>query len=507
MRVEECDVLVIGAGIAGSIAALQASDLKASVTLLSTGGPCASEWAQGGIVYKGSGDPKALIHDIFEAGAHKNYLPAVEMVANLGPEAVERWLLKRAGVVFDNLATGEAHLNREAAHSSPRILHSKDSTGRAILTKLHDELCGAKSIQQTRGVLVDLITTHVHDSRPEKQFSAARVCGAYVFDPEKKEVYPLVARAVVLATGGFSGLYQHSTGPTTSSRGDGLSAAHRVGARTHHLEFVQFHPTALYLEDEPRWLLTEALRGAGAKLLNAAEKSFVDEMAPRDVVARAIHDELLKTGGTHVWLDLRHLQDFHQQFPGVHARLQSKGFDAQNQLIPVVPAAHYTVGGVWTNLDGATSVPGLYAAGEISCTGLHGANRLASTSLLEGLIFGERAAKSASDFAKKNELDFKPRPWRAEKGVVDPALLQQDWHLLRQTMWNYVGLVRSERRLRRAERILVELRLEVESFYKQSLLSEELIGLRNGVLVANLVLYAALRNRHSVGTHYLRSDY
>jgi L-aspartate oxidase len=315
-----------------------------------------------------------------------------------------------------------------------------------------------------------------------------------------------VAKATVLATGGFSQLYLHSTGPS-SNRGDGISAAQRAGARTLDMEFVQFHPTTLYVSGKPRRLLTEALRGSGAKILNLKLQAFVDPLAPRDVVSRAIHEELAETLTEHVWLDLRAIADLKSKFPGVCAVLESESLDPKIDLIPIVPAAHYTLGGVWTDLDGRTSLSGLLAAGEVACTGLHGANRLASTSLLEALVFGERAGASAfADAQQMGLAEFDPRPWEPANAPVDSALVQQDFQHLKNTLWNYIGLVRSEKRLRRAERALVELRAEVESFYRRGDLSDELIGLRHGVLVATLLLYAALRNKESVGTHYLAAD-
>jgi L-aspartate oxidase len=314
------------------------------------------------------------------------------------------------------------------------------------------------------------------------------------------------AKSVVLATGGFSQLYLHSTGPQFS-RGEGLAAAHRAGARSLHLEYVQFHPTALYVPGKPRVLLTEALRGAGAKLLNLEGESFVDELSPRDVVARAIHEEMLRSGGDHVWLDARAIPNLAERFPGFVDVARQASLDPLSQWIPVVPAAHFSNGGVWSDLNGASSVSGLFVAGEVACTGLHGANRLASMALLEALIFGIRAGESAARLSQDVKAPFRPRPWRHEKRDPDPALVSQDWTLLRQTLWNYVGLVRSEHRLKRAEKSLVQLRTEVEAFYKRSKLSPDLLGLRAGVLVANLVLYAALRNHESVGAHYLKSAY
>lgn len=491
------EVLVLGRGLAGGIAALRAAEMGRNVLLLSHG-QTATSWAQGGIIYRGDQDPASLIEDIWNSGCHIGNRAAIELIAHEGPKAVEEWLLGKLKVPFD------ADLALEAAHTQPRILHAKDSSGAAIAKALDEGLAREPRIQQQVGHLVDLLVTDRHDKRPAQQYAPSRVVGAYIYFPDEGRVRPVVAQSVVLATGGFSRLYQHSTGPA-SSLGEGLASAHRAGARTHQLEFVQFHPTALFTKDGPRRLLTEALRGAGARLIDNHGREFVDPLAARDVVARAIHEEMLRSGSQHVWLDLRTISNLRERFPWVCAKIAEHGLDPEKALIPVVPAAHYTLGGVWTDLNAATSVDGLFAAGEVACTGLHGANRLASTSLLEALVFGDRAGRAAAEKASES-IDFEPKPWRSEKGALDPALLQQDWQILRQTLWNYVGLVRSGRRLRRAERLLVELRTEVESFYLSTALSPELVALRHGVIVATLVLYAALRNTESLGVHYLRSD-
>jgi L-aspartate oxidase len=286
--------------------------------------------------------------------------------------------------------------------------------------------------------------------------------------------------------------------------GAGVAVAQRAGAKILHMEFEQFHPTCLYIPHQPRKLLTEALRGEGAKLLGHDGNRFVDELAPRDVVSRAIHDEMLKSQQPHVWLDLRHLQNFSQNFPAIDALLKTHNLNPAINLIPVVPAAHYSIGGIWTDTHARTSVPRLWAAGEAACTGLHGANRLASTSLLEALYFGDRAAASVIESIKENrEHNFVPREWTAGSEDPDPALILQDWELLRHTLWNYVGLVKSPWRLKRAQKTLTDLRNDVESFYKRSRINPDLLKLRHGVLVATLILYAALRRRTSVGVHYV----
>lgn len=490
------DVLVIGNGLAGAVAALEAKRAGAQVVLVAHG-EAASAWAQGGIVFRGEGDPLSLKKDVLLAGANRNYVPAVDLVLREGPRLIEEFFRSELGIPFD------ADLALEAAHSTPRILHARDQTGRVIMHAVH-ECLNREGIPCVDGALVDLLLSHVHGEDPIYRYARSRVFGAYFFDDRTSKVFAVTAKRVVLASGGFSGLFAHATGPA-SSCGDGIAAAHRVGARTCDLEFVQFHPTALYVPGKAPRLLTEALRGAGARLLTFDGRRFVDELAARDVVSRAIHHEMVTHHTPHVWLDLRPIKnDLASKFPEVVKALQSEGFNPAEDLVPVVPAAHYTLGGVWTDLDGRSSAPGLFAAGEVACTGLHGANRLASMSLLEALVMGSRAGRAAAAEALVDGEELcSPRGWTYENTPVDPALVAQDWSHLRAILWNYVGLVRSEKRLRRAEQALSQLRNEVESFYRRADLSTELLRLRHGALVGTLLLYAAIKNRHSLGTHHI----
>lgn len=502
------DLLVLGGGLAGGIAALKAADSGLSVTLVKDL-ESATSWAQGGIVYAAPGDPEDLIKDILSAGAHLNYLPVVRDVATNAPSLVKSWLVKRLGVKFDLGLDGHEERVLEAAHSQPRIFHCKDSTGQSIQKALDLELQAHNNIQIVFGSLVDLLLSDRNSKKPESTYQRTEVMGAYVLLSEdcglgsRNEIVPLVAPATVIATGGYSHLYWHASGPS-SSIGAGIAVAQRAGAKILHMEFEQFHPTCLYIPHQPRKLLTEALRGAGAKLLGHDGKRFVDELAPRDVVSRAIHDEMLRTSKPHVWLDLRGLETFEHEFPAIDKLLKSHGLLASKDLIPVVPAAHYSIGGIWTDQNAKTSVPRLWAAGEAACTGLHGANRLASTSLLEALYFGNKAGESVvKEINQLKDHQFEPRPWTPGTESPDPALILQDWDQLRHTLWNYVGLERSPWRLARAQKILSDLRNEVESFYKRSIIVPELLRLRHGVLVATLILYSAIRRRESIGVHYV----
>jgi L-aspartate oxidase len=503
-RILECDVLVVGKGLAGGTAALICQDAGLKVLLVHEN-DAATSWAQGGIVYKSPADPHTLIDDVMEAGCNVNSRHIVEKVVLEGPELVESLLIDRLRVPFGK-ENGAFDLTREAAHSARRILHVNDETGKNILDMMNERIARDSKIESIPGTLVDLVVSNRHSLQPEDVYSPTRVNGAYVWTRDSG-VMAIKAKATILATGGFASLFSYATGPSTSY-GAGIAAAHRAGARTLHMEYVQFHPTVLYAQGAPQCLLTEALRGEGAIIRNHKGENFVDSLAPRDVVSRAMHDEMARLNQPYLFLDVAKVSRLEEKFPAMIRALQNFEVDFSDKLIPIVPAAHYTIGGVWTDEAAATSLPGLWACGEVACTGLHGANRLASMSLLEALVFGNQAGESVvRAIQHSSSHDFPVRPWTEAKGEVDSTLIAQDWAMLRKTLWNYVGLVRSEKRLKRAERLLADLRNDVETFYKDARMSAELISLRHGVLVATLCLYAAIRNRQSIGTHYLRENY
>jgi L-aspartate oxidase len=491
-------VLIIGSGLAGSVAALKAAELGAEVTIV-TQEDAASAWAQGGIVYRAEGgDPVMLKSDILKAGANLNNIDAVDFVLSEGPRLVEEWFQKKFPIPFDVQKDGRWALGLEGAHSARRILHISDQTGAAMLAPLRKAIASHEKIKCINGDLVELLLSSRHSENKNDRYQRPRCFGAYIMVNGK--VIPIEAEATLLATGGYSGLYLHSSGPK-SNFGAGIACAWTVGARTLDLEFVQFHPTTLFVEGKPRRLLTEALRGEGAKILNYKGEQFVDEMAARDVVARAIHSEMAATQRPCVYLDLRGIKDLEEKFQQVVATLKENNFNPREDLIPIVPAAHYTMGGVWTDLEASTSLPGLWAAGEVACTGLHGANRLASMSLLETLVFGDAAAKSMMAHSVKVPH---ARAWVPAHENVDSVLVQQDWSLLRQTLWNYVGIVRSDERLARAKKIIEELNFEIEDFYKMASLTPQLLALRQGIIVGTLTVQSALRRKESVGTHFKR---
>jgi L-aspartate oxidase len=516
------DLLVLGAGIAGCVAALRAADLGASVVLVAKDelGGTNTSWAQGGIIGLAppeAGDsPQLLSNDIEAAGAGLCRPEAVSLLAEEGPNLCRGLLWERLGVPFDLGTNGTPAPTAEAAHSARRIYHAKDATGLAIQTALSEAVQSHPKIQvRERLCLVDLITSPHHCANPVRVYDPIRVHGAYLFDPATGEVEGAVAHRTMLATGGLGYLYLHTTNPP-SATGDGLAAAYRASARIVNCEYVQFHPTALYVPGKPRTLLTEALRGEGARLVNRKGERFMSkyepdhlELAPRDVVSRAIFQEMAASGEACVYLDLAPVVakfDLDSHFPTVMAACRAEGIDPHRQPIPVVPAAHYFCGGVLVDLDGRTSLPGLFAAGEVACTGVHGANRLASTSLLEGLLWGYRGAEAAVRELEqgRSAVPGDLAQWRMpeEPEPTDPLLIDQDWGLIRSTLWNYAGIVRTGARLVRAKADLHYLAHRIERFYHEASLSRELLELRSGILCARLILNAALQNRESRGCHY-----
>ena len=523
MKIIETDCLIIGTGISGCAAALALADQGLHVTMITRAKKpedTASTLAQGGIVFKAQGEtPDQLVKDIFEAGAHLSHTQAVKTLAQEGPDLVTKILIDRLHVQFTREKDGSFQLTEEAAHEVPRILHFGDETGRQIEKAFLHHLSSIKTPEnqidiQTEQTAIDLLTLAHHSTNPEDLYKPSRCFGAYVLDQKDKRVLAILAKETILATGGLGQLYLHTTNPE-GARGDGLAMAYRTGARIMNLEYVQFHPTALYLETPERFLISEALRGEGAKLTNHAGEEFMKRydsrgaLAPRDIVARAIHDEMLRENTQWVYLDISHkpAEWIRKRFPTVYAQCQKHGIDITMKPIPVVPAAHYACGGVCVDLNGNTTIENLKAVGEVSCTGIHGANRLASTSLLEDLVWGTRAGKDIAQSIASKKYEFPTiRPWKTEAIPVDHDLLVQDWLTIKHTMWNYVGLIRTPKRLERARRILRELSDEVDRFYADSVLSDELIGLRNGVTCAQLILTAARRNHQSIGCHYLRED-
>jgi L-aspartate oxidase len=513
------DVLILGCGIAGGTAALELADAGLDVVIVTRADQPAESntyWAQGGIIFTGEGDsPKLLAQDILHAGAGICREQAVEILANTGPGLVQSVLIDRLKVPFDRKPDGSLALGREGGHSMPRIVHSADATGRAIENALIAELKRHPHVRfLTSHTAVDLLTPAHHGRDRRAVYDPVSCVGAYVLEQSTSEVLRIFARATILATGGLGQIYLRTTNPV-GSRGDGLAMAYRAGARVINTEYVQFHPTAFYHRNAPCFLITEAVRGAGARLVDEQRRPFMDrydpewkDLAPRDVVARGIHSEMLRRGVKNVYLDLATYipaERIRAEFPEMHRSCLEYGIDITRDLLPVVPAAHYACGGVWVDEFGQSTLGRLYAIGEVSCTGLHGANRLASTSLLEGLVWGHRSAHHVAESLEPRSaalFDDIP-PWQPTGAQEpDPALIAQDVTSIKNIMWNYVGLVRTAPRLARAIRELRNLEVEIERFYRAAGLSDELIGLRNSIRVALIVTLAAWENPESRGCHY-----
>ncbi|PTX98601.1 L-aspartate oxidase [Opitutus sp. ER46] len=514
MNVLRTDCLVIGAGLAGSAYALRAAAKGLKVELLSLNGPLQanSDWAQGGIIYDVGHDPALLARDIIEASDGVANPAAVQQLVHEGPRAVEELLLQELGVGFDRDAAGVLDFTREGGHSARRIIHAKDTTGHAILASVAQRVDATPLISRRLGwVAIDLLTLSHSSDNVSDHYEPLTCFGAYVLNTETGETLAIVAKKTVLATGGLGQIFLHSTNQP-GSVGHGVAMAFRVGARLIDLEYVQFHPTVFAKKNAPRFLITEAIRGEGAVLRNTRGERFMDainprgSLAPRDIVARAITHELTTSGDECVYLDLSAMKpDFiRERFPSIYSRCLEHGVDITSQPIPVVPAAHFACGGVHADLQGRTSIRHLNAIGETGCTGLHGANRLASTSLLECLVSAKFAALAdAQDIATQAFRLPVPREWESPTGEADPVLIRQDMLQIQHTMWNYAGVVRSPKRLTRARRILLELREEVQSFYRGCRLSRELVELRNAIQTALLVVHAASLNPRSRGSHYV----
>jgi L-aspartate oxidase len=519
-HIRHTDTLIIGCGIAGATAALHlAADRERQITILTrTKDPLEgnSRYAQGGIVGRGEEDtPEILREDILAAGAGLSYVPAVELLAEHGPRLLREFLIDEIGLAFDQDAQGRMIFGLEAAHSKRRILHMGDATGQAIMEGLMRKIKSQPNITLLTGhTVVDLITFPHHALDPLEVYQPVTCHGAYAFNQATGVVEAFLAQQVILATGGMGQIFLNTTNPA-GAYGDGLAMAYRAGARVVNLEYIQFHPTALHSPGVTKFLISEAVRGEGGLLVNPNGEAFMvryspewKDLAPRDVVARAIYWEMLENDFPYVYLDIasqRPADYLRQRFPKIYATCLKRNVDITRDPIPVVPAAHYFCGGVWVDLNGRSSIPGLYAVGEVSCTGVHGANRLASTSLLEGLVWGYQAAQDIRQSPPGKMIPASAIPPWDDRNLIyeaDPTLIQGDLQTIRNLMWHYVGLVRSEYRLNRAIRDLRHIWLDIEDFYRKTRLSDGLIGLRNSVQVALIVAQAAHRNKISRGCHF-----
>ncbi|MEO5937530.1 MAG: L-aspartate oxidase [Sphingomonas sp.] len=503
------DVLIIGSGAAGLTAALNLAE-RFKVTVLAKGGLAegSTAWAQGGIaaVLEPGDTFDSHIEDTMIAGAGLNDRRTVEFVVEGAPRAIER--LIELGVPF-NKEAGDLHLTREGGHSHRRIVHVNDATGWAV----QEALLQAAAKHTNITLVPDKVVIDLATSRHEERYSGAgNVWGVYAVDRASGRVELFTANATILATGGAGRTYLFSTAPRGAT-GDGIAMAWRAGCRISNMEMMQFHPTCLYNLEVKNFLITEAVRGEGGQLKNprTGHRFMPDvdpraELAPRDIVARAIDAEIKRDGLDYVHLDISHMgaEFVTHHFPTIHEKLLGLGIDMTREPIPVVPAQHYTCGGIMVDLDGRTDLPGLYAAGECTQSGLHGANRLASNSLLECFVFGESAAKHIN--ANWEDLPAPPpiRAWD-ESRVTDSdeeVVIQQNWTEIRRFMWNYVGIVRTTKRLERAAHRIKMLTEEVGDYYGHFRVTPDLIELRNLLQTADLIVRSALHRHESRGLHY-----
>lgn len=510
------DFLIIGAGVAGSCLALKLATLgKVALLCKETILDSNTNWAQGGIasVLSREDSFESHINDTLVAGAGICHPQVVKKVVEAGPKAIHE--LINLGVPFtpngsDKNADFEFHLTREGGHSSRRIIHSNDMTGHALQTTLAAKVTENKNITLFEyHSAVDLIVT----DKVTPDFTRNRALGAYVLDEKNNSIFALLAHATILATGGHGKLYLYTSNPDIAA-GDGIAMAWRAGARVANLEFMQFHPTCLYSPSVKNFLITEAMRGEGAILKSKSGIRFMEdvhplkELAPRDIVARAIDNEIKKSGEPYVLLDISHKESefIQSHFPGIYAKCLELGIDITKSPIPVVPAAHYSCGGVTTDARGRTGVKCLWAIGEVACTGLHGANRLASNSLLEGMVFAQFVFEDLHGIFE--ELKRYPAPivpkWQIGKAAPDDEMvvISQLWDEIRRTMWNYVGIVRTDKRLERAAARIEQINHEIENYYWNVVPNRSLIEVRNLALVAKLTIKCARTRKESRGIHY-----
>jgi L-aspartate oxidase len=508
------DVLVVGSGIAGLSFALKLAAQGRRVAILTKKDRAESNtnYAQGGIaaVTSRTDDFNSHVRDTLECGDGLCREDVVRAIVEDAPPRIHE--LAEMGVNFTTKAGGGYDLGKEGGHSERRILHVKDVTGRAIEEALLHATATSPNITTLEHFFaIDLITRG--KLARGKTTAPDQVLGLYALDVRAGRVLTFRAPAVLLATGGVGQVYQFSTNPDIAT-GDGLAMAYRAGVAVTDLEFIQFHPTALYTTSHERFLISEAVRGEGAVLRNAAGAAFMKnyhpraDLAPRDIVARAIDAEMKRSGARHVWLDLTRFPPglAREHFPNIAATCARHGIDVETQMIPVVPAAHYLCGGVPTNLRAETSLPGLYACGEVACTGLHGANRLASNSLLEAVVLAHRGALAVGEYLAINHASNLPLPDWVDGSAQDPderVVLTHNSAELKQAMWDYVGIVRTTKRLQRARTRLEVLAREIDEYYWNFKVEPRLLELRNLILVAGLIVDCALQRHESRGLHYI----
>lgn len=511
----EYDVIVVGSGIAGLSFAVKVAEAGKRVAIITKKNSAESNtnYAQGGIaaVTSKTDDVETHVADTLEAGDGLCHEEAVREILRDGPECIEE-LIQR-GVAFSQLEDGRVSLGKEGGHSKRRILHVKDVTGKAIEEALLQSVANHPGIEiLEHHFAVELITAGKLQQRGhDLPVGMDRVLGLYVLDSRTGLVETYAAGAVMMATGGIGQVYQYTTNPSIAT-GDGIAMAYRAGVEVINMEFIQFHPTAFYSSSGDRFLISEAVRGEGAILRNIRGEAFMSrydkraDLAPRDIVARAIDSEMKRSGTRHVWLDVRHIpvDVMRERFPNISNYCAGQGIDLEKEMIPVVPAAHYLCGGVKTALDGSTSLPGLYACGEVACTGLHGANRLASNSLLEAVVIAKRAAGAITEFLNADRVPQESLPSWVDGDLQDSderVVLTHNRDELRQTLWDYVSIVRTDKRLERARTRIRNLQREINEYYWNFKVDTGLLELRNLIEVAGLVVECALQRQESRGLH------
>ncbi|MCO5051880.1 MAG: L-aspartate oxidase [Verrucomicrobiae bacterium] len=507
------DFLVLGSGIAGLFFALKvAPHGKVAIVTKKNRAESNTNYAQGGIASVTSKEDSFELHvqDTLVAGAGLCREEVVRTIVEDGPARIAE--LIHLGMKFterelpDGNGGRELDLGREGGHSKRRILHAKDITGHEIERALLNAVAAEPNITIFENHLaIDLIT-----SQKLGQPGPNRCVGVYVFDKNQQRVETFIANATLLATGGCGKVYLYTTNPDIAT-GDGVAMAYRAGAAVANMEFVQFHPTCLYHPKAKSFLISEAVRGEGGVLLSLAGKPFMDDyhplksLAPRDIVARAIDSEMKKSGADHVLLDMTHkpARFVIDRFPNIYQTCLGYGIDITKEPIPVVPAAHYQCGGVVTTVDGETEIAGLFAVGEVACTGLHGANRLASNSLLEALVCSNRAAQRMTQL-KLPEVSFNIPVWQSGQAnnLDELVVVAHNWNEIRRCLWDYVGIVRTNKRLQRAEARLANLQQEIHEYYWNFIVTADLLELRNIATVAELIVQCALQRPESRGLHY-----
>jgi len=513
----EKDFLVIGSGIAGLTFALKASQFG-SVAIVSKDelAESATLYAQGGIASVMTDDDSFELHadDTIESGRGLCREDVVRIICREGPSHVRE--LINLGVKFTRIRGEDYHLSREGGHSRDRILHANDLTGQEIERAMIEAINSKKNITVfPHHMLIDFITRGRLDSKVKPGSTKDEAFGAYILDVNTKQVKTFLSKITLLASGGAGKVYLYTSNPDTAT-GDGIAAAYRAGTKIANMEFIQFHPTCLYHPQAKSFLISETVRGEGGILRLKNGRTFMENyhplgcLAPRDIVARAIDHEMKKSGDDCVYLDITHIKGYRirERFPNIYRTCSQFGIDMVNKPIPVVPAAHYTCGGVLVDLNGQTNIRHLFASGEVCYSGLHGANRLASNSLLEGLVLSNRAVAKAALLLKSGSFNnITPHDiprWDCGNAVDsdESVVVSHNWDEIRRIMWNYVGIVRSDKRLRRAERRIQLLLDEIKEYYWNFTITKNTLELRNIALTAHLIIMSALQRKESRGLHF-----